>query len=416
MEIDSRHPGVGITPFWSRIPAFFLYGLKPVPLVLAVLSGLLIYLTSSFWILLILYAVAVKYSMAALQHTMRGELSPPPLYADVIIQGYELPLALFFILLLYVLALGSIAGSVSPLLALLMWLLGIFLFPALIMCLGISESFTFSANPIHWMALVKSIGWPYLALYGLYLSLGGAQATIEYFVLDKVSEGIRGSAWMVINTIFMIISFHLMGYVLLQYHRELQLQPPAGEVDDEPHSTPLLEKFIQEGNTAAAIEELICLVKDHPDDLDLKKKLHNYAMLNQEFTVVGKYAPSYMRMLTQSGNQAGVAQLFIDCQKAGIACFPDRPDCYLPVFEILKQRGQFKDAVTFTKNFHKRFPENELTPALYLELAKLFSENMQRDDLSKKLLLFILDRFRSHEKIPEVQQYLRLITSLSTPT
>ena len=79
--------GNEIPPFWSRIPAFFLYGLKPVPLLLAAGAGILIYLTNSFWISLILYAVAVKYSMTSLQHTLRGELSPPPLSGPVINQG-----------------------------------------------------------------------------------------------------------------------------------------------------------------------------------------------------------------------------------------------------------------------------------------------------------------------------------------
>jgi hypothetical protein len=414
MEIARHQPGTKITPFWNRIPAFFLYGFKPVPLILATLSGILIYLTSSFWISLILYAVVVKYSMAALQHTIEGELSPPPLSGKVIMQGYELPMVLFFILLFYIMALGSIATSVSPMLALLMLLLGFFLFPTLIMCLGISESFVFSVNPIHWMALVKSIGWPYLALYGLYLSLGGAQATIEFFVLDKVAAEVQGATWMVINSLFMIISFHMMGYVVMQYHQALQLQSPVGQEVDDSHSTPLLEKFLQEGNTAAAIEELICLVNDHPEDLDLRKKLHNYAMINQQFGVIAKHAPAYMRMLTQSGSHMEAAQLFSDSNKARISCYPDRPECYPPMFEHLKQRRHFKEAVALTKNFHKRFPANDLTPTLYLELAKLFSEDMQRDDLAKKLLNFLLNHFQTHDKISEVQQYLHLIENLSS--
>jgi hypothetical protein len=413
MGIARHQPETSITPFWNRIPAFFLYGFKPAPLILAALSGILIYLTSSFWISLILYAVVVKYSMTALQHTIQGELSPPPLSGKAIVQGYELPLALFFILLLYMMALDSIATSVSPVLAMLILLLGFFLFPALIMCLGISESFVFSVNPLHWMALVKSIGWPYLALYGLYLSLGGAQATIEFFILDKVATEVQGAAWMVINSLFMIISFHMMGYVVLQYHQELQLQSPAGQEVRNSHSTPLLEKFLQEGNTAAAIEELISLVNDHPDELDLRKKLHNYAMINQQISIVAKYAPTYMRMLIESGNHTEAAQLFCDCNKAKISCYPDRSECYPPMLENLKQRRHFKEAVALTKDFHKRFPANDLTPGLYLALAKLFSEDMQRDDLAMKLLNFLLNHFQTHELIPEVRQYLRLIENLS---
>jgi hypothetical protein len=83
------------------------------------------------------------------------------------------------------------------------------------------------------------------------------------------------------------------------------------------------------------------------------------------------------------------------------------------MFENLKQQRHFKEAVTLAKNFHKRFPANDLTPTLYLELAKLFSEDMQRDDLAKKLLKFLLNQFQTHEKIPEVRQYLELLESLA---
>ena len=416
MEIVTHSRGTAIAPFWNRIPAFFLYGLKPIPLLLATLSGVLVYITSSIWVSIILYAVGVKYSMAALQHTLKGELSPPPLSSEVIVQGYELPLFLFFILLIYILGLGSLASSFSPLLALLFLLLGVFLFPALILCLGISESFSFSLNPFHWLALVKSIGWPYLALYGLYLSFSGAQSSLEYFILDGVSSTIQAPSWMTINTLFMIISFHMLGYVALQYHRELQLHTPPAVADEEKNDSPLLERFIAQGNTAAAIEELACLVNDHPADLDLRKKLHNYAMLNQDYRTVSRYAPAYLQMLTEAGSYAAAAQLFSDCQRASADCHPTRPECYLPLFEILKQRGSHKDAVALAKNFHSRFPESNFIPAIYFELAKLFSENMQRDDLAIKLLQFIIRHYSSYEKITEVNQYLKLLKTLDEQT
>jgi hypothetical protein len=411
MDLKNRPNGHDIAPFWNRIPAFFLYGLKPVPLLLSILSGILLYVTSSIWVLLILYAVAVKYSMAALQHSLRGELAPPPLNSEVVVKGYELPLALFFILLIYTSALTSIASSFSPLLAIVLLLLGLFLFPALVMCLGISESFTFSLNPLNWLSLVKTIGWPYLALYGLYISFGGAQATVEYLTLDSVSSASQAPAWLVINTLFMIISFHMMGYVALQYHRELDIRPTALQDDTDRPDSPLLHQFIETGNSAAAIEEMLCLINDHPNDIELRKKLHNYAMLNQEHAVIAKQAPTYLRMLTQSNNYNAAAQVFCDCQKTKSPCFPDNPEHYLPIFDILRQRGQVKDAVALTKNFHTRFPDNDFTPPIYFELAKLFSEHMQRDDLAKKLLRFLVNNFSTHTAIGQIRQYLQLLDS-----
>jgi hypothetical protein len=69
MDIIGYSKETNITPFWNRIPTFFLYGFKSIPLLLAVLSGILLYMFSNIWPSMILYAIGVKYSMAALSHT-----------------------------------------------------------------------------------------------------------------------------------------------------------------------------------------------------------------------------------------------------------------------------------------------------------------------------------------------------------
>lgn len=175
MDWIERSGKIDIQPFWNKIPSFFLYGLRPIPVIISTVSGLILFLLPNFWTSFLLYAIAVKYSMEALQHTMRGTLSPPPLSYDVLFDRYELPLMLFAVLTLYMLALSSISNSLGLTTALILFLVGAFLLPALIMCLGMSESFMFSANPLQWLILVKRIGWAYLALYGLQISLTGAK-------------------------------------------------------------------------------------------------------------------------------------------------------------------------------------------------------------------------------------------------
>ncbi|MCU7904985.1 MAG: hypothetical protein KZQ76_03865 [Candidatus Thiodiazotropha sp. (ex Epidulcina cf. delphinae)] len=414
MERIDRSRKIDIPPFWNRIPSFFLYGLKPVPVILSALSGLLLYLAPNFWVSFLLYAVALKYSMEALQHTMRGELAPPPITRGVLLDKYELPLTLFAVLALYLFALYSIGNSLGLTAALLLFLFGAFLFPALIMCLGISESFSFSANPLNWLTLVKRIGWGYLALYGLQISLSGAQTSVEYLVFERVDSETPAAVWMAINTLFMIISFHMMGYVILQYHQALDEPPPAQALSDENIAgSLLLEKFIQEGNSLAATEELIALVKSEPNSLALRKKLHNYAMLNQQKEVVVEYAPAYMQLLLKRGDIASASQLFSDCLAHDNICHPRLPSVYLPIFINLKQRRCFQDAIALAKGFHKRFPANEHTPNLYLELAKVFCEEQQRDDLAKKLLHYLLKTFHGHQKTAEVESYLKLLESLT---
>ncbi|MES9882383.1 MAG: hypothetical protein ABW185_16045 [Sedimenticola sp.] len=417
MESFTRSGTNRITPFWNRIPAFFLYGLNPIPVIFTCGLGIGVYLISTWWAYLIVYAITIKYSMAALQHTLRGELKPPKLTADVLLNGYELPLMLFAILVLFFMFLGSIEGTFGGLGVLALYGLGVILFPAMIICLGMSEQLLFSINPINLINLVRAIGWPYLALYGLLFSLGGAQSTFESFFLSNAAGDGLLAIWLSINTLFSIISFHMMGYVAMQYHEALG-EPEPEALKSEVAATQmagsdLLDQFISEGKTTAATEELVTMIKSQPNNIELRRRLHNYALITQQPGVMKRNARRFMQLAVANDELPTATQIFSDCRGRGEICHPNEATCYHPMVKTLRSHRQFKDAVALAKGFHTRFPDSEQTPIVYFELAKIFAEDLQRDDLAMQLLRFILKGFESHPVVDEVQQYQRVIEQLS---
>ena len=406
-----------IQPFWQRIPRFFAYGLHWRTLTLAGGLALLnIFLLKGLFVI-VLYAVTIRYAMAALEHTAAGELSPPPFQGETLTHGYELPFKLFVILLLYVFLLGWVAGNFGEFLADALYLIGSLLFPALIMMLVLSESLLTALNPLSWFSLARAIGWPYLALFGMWMSVGMAQDTASSLLLAGLPKDLLIPFWLAVNTVFSVIGFHMMGYVLLQYHREIGDPLATGtrlaeQAPDDALRSPLFEQLLADGKIEAAAAEMMDRVRQRPADLELRRMAHNFLLSHGQDQLLVDNARGLMDELLAAGKVGPAAELFSDCLKRGQNCQPGSPMHHLALVRQLRAMGRAKDAVKLGNGFHKRYPASDDAPALYLEVAAALSEDLQRDDLAQQLLDFVLQRYPQHQRTPEVRSYRDILTRL----
>lgn len=406
-----------IQPFWQRIPRFFAYGLHSRTLLLAGGLALLNALLLKGLFVIVLYAVTIRYAMAVLERTAAGELTPPPLQWQSLVEGYELPLKLFAILLIYAFMLNGVGNSLGRFPAISLYLLGSLLFPALIMMLVLSQSLLTALNPLGWIGLARDIGWPYLALFGLWLSVSSAQETASAMMLEALPRDWLLPFWLAINTVFSVIGFHMMGYVLLQYHREIGDPLAAGAqlAEQNPvHSlrSPLLDQLLADGRIEAAAAEIMDQVRQQPDNLELRRQAHNFLLSHDQDKLLLENANGLMDQLLVGGKFAAAAELFSDCRKRQLNCQPGSPLHYLALVRQLRGMGRARDAVKLSKGFHKRFPDSDDTPALYLEVAAAFSEDLQRDDLAQQLLDFLIRYYPQHERTEEARRYRDILTRL----
>lgn len=408
-----------ITPFWFRIPKFFLYGLHPFPLAIIAILFVASYFFSGRLINLVYYVITIKYAAEALQHTAAGDLKPPRLSAEVINENFELPFKLYIVYLCYVYALGFILGKVTLLLAIPILVAFVLLLPAVIISLVVSEEIGIALNPLNWFNIAMRIGWPYLIMFfGLFL-FGVVQSVVAEILLSKISASFIWPVATAIDAYFTIVMFHLMGYVVLQYHEELGEEAPAGleEEDgmDDEYTTPLLKKFLAEGNIPAAIAEISSMIQNDPQNLELRRRMYVLLMSNGESERLGRYAPHYFAMLASANRLDDAAMVYLDSHERGEPFTPETAAHYLPVMRALRQRRKHREAIRMAQGFHKRFPNDPHTPELYLEMAKILSEELQRDDLAKNALGFVIKGFPGHAVLPEVKQYLGVLARLGAP-
>jgi len=405
-----------ITPFWNRIPAFFLYALRPIPLSLTIgLSIITAFTGSSVWSLVI-YAVMMKYCFEALDRTTQGELSPPGLTYSVIVDGYELPAKLFALFVVFFMLVGSIGQSVGFLPSMILLYFGMFAMPASIMTLTVTNSMLSTLNPLLLMSMIRRIGWSYLILYAFLFFLSTAQATAQYFFSTRIDPSLFFPVYNGINLYFSIIMFHMMGYVIFQYHENFGEPTPAvlTSVDPETQKLSYFEQCMDEGNTDAAIAELQGLLKLEPNNTDLRQRLHTLLLANQRTDDLARHAKRYIPLLISNNNPHAAAEVYLDCLENDKECSLQDPESYHPLVQALRERHKPDLAVQLAKDFYAKFPDNDLLPAIYLLAAKILCEDLNRDDLARKILEALNRRFAQHELAPQINSYLLTIQQLSS--
>lgn len=217
-----------IQPFWQRLRDIAGYPFSGASLatiaVLVLVIMLLGWLPVGGWLItLICWLAAYKYAFEILQHTAHGHLSPPE--SVLRIDG---SVVLYFIGLQIILwTVPAVVMLVVPPLGIALFVLMLLIQPVAIMVLAMSGSLGNALEPARWLAVIARIGWPYLALVGL-LFVIQASALNASQLLAKVLPLLLADP--LVNTFSLwglFATFHLMGYLIYQYHDELQFEPDA---------------------------------------------------------------------------------------------------------------------------------------------------------------------------------------------
>jgi hypothetical protein len=405
-----------ITPFWNRIPRFFLYPLhlRVLPLLLGLLLPMMLLPAGLFGLLLRLVIVLffVKYCLAILADTAEGRLQPPPLNSGLFMQGYSMP---FKLLAIYV-VLGIAQYQLSVVLGLwavsMVGLLGNLLLPAMIMSLAVSSSLIAALTPTTVFSLIWRIGWPYLVLYVfinlLYGIVGGLLMLLQDALPLMALLTVLAFAMMYVS----VIAYNVMGYVMYQYADALGLVTLAPD-DDDGHGELLADyrRFMAEENYPAALEELRSLVNRNWQDLELHRLLHKMAKLVSNHDILLRHGQEFIPILLDAGHIREATEVYRSCVAADKSFRPNRPLDYQPIAQMLRDSGQARQAIVLINGFHKRFPKHDATPGLYMLAAQAFHADIGDEAQARKILNYTVSAFPQHALRPSIERYLTILTT-----
>lgn len=283
-----------IQPFWQRLREISAYPFSgaALPTIAVLVLAILVlgWLPGLGWLMtLICWLAAYKYAFEILQHTANGDLSPPE--SVLRIDG---SVVLYFIGLQIILwTVPTIVLLAVPPLGIALFVLMLLIQPVAIMVLAMSGSLGNALEPSRWFTVIGRIGWPYLALVGLLFviqasSINAAQLLARFLPLMLADPLVNTFAfWGLFAT------FHLMGYLIYQYHEELHFEPDAHR--EQPGGRPrdrdqdLLDQAsarLQEGDAEAALG----LLREEMRERSVSLEVHEL----------------FRRMLRQANDEAGL--------------------------------------------------------------------------------------------------------------
>ncbi len=410
-----------IKPFWERIPKFFLYPLAPGTLIyLAVLSlGSLVVFSQI--VQLVCWALVLNYAYAALQRTTMGNLIPPPVWDESIIKDFIQvfkQIILYLVLLLIVVATENHFGVIA---ARLVILAALYLLPSMIIILVKTKSLMTALNPKAFLALPVKIGKGYFIMFIFLSLLFFAPYALLYSVSAVTPEFLYHYILTLAQNYYTVISYHLMGYVLLQYHKEIGLKisvddikesntPPTEKADD-PFTLELkrVEVFCREGKLDDAIAHIQqWRASGGSLNAELSERFFDLLKTQKRTEEFLKHGPECLSLLVENGNKTKALDVFQTCASAD-PNFTASPRVLLKIGEWLAETGKPKEALKVFSNMTKTYPDAPDAPMAYFRAAQLYYDRLMDGARAKKILEQIIQKYPDHKMIQKFKTYLEHI-------
>ncbi len=414
-----------LKPFWTRLPGFFVYPFYLQPLILNLILCAAMFFFSGPSLVNVLVRVAIwgiwlKYSFASLKETATGNLNPPGITLDTISSDFQevfkqlvIYIALGFVIALAAGVLGNVFGIIFGIIALL-------LLPAMIILLVSTGSLIQALNPVAFISLPIRIGSGYLLMYFFLVLLGGAPAAI--FNMSKAVLPMAVLPFLIafFQNYYTLISYNLMGYVLLQYHEEIgydvdyedfQAQGTTQKKTERP-SSPFLnevEVHIKDGDYELALSMLKNEINErHTEDLEVYNRYFHLLKLQNMSADLIAHGKVYIDKLIEADEREEACMAYLECSKRDNHFAPSAKGL-VRLGGWLKKSGQCKEAIRAYAAFNKVYSKDPMVPIVCFRAAEILNETFGQKAKAQGLLRAIVHKYPDHHIVPFVETYSKKI-------
>ena len=413
-----------IDPFWNRMPRIFAYPLSLQPLLLIsvlafatlILSGPGLFkpiLRGVIWLMIL------KYSFESLKATASGNLKPPPVNAKTISEDIVQVFKQFAIYVLIFIGFAYISAKAGLILGIGFAIAALFFVPSMIILLVTTGSLFHAINPVVFVGLTFRIGWAYLLMYFFLFLLGSAPAYLAQYVIRFLPAELHPMLFGFAQSFYTIISYHLMGYVILQYHEKIGYQVDYEDFSDptikdyepqksDPDAVILskVEPLIKEGKLDEAIGIIKTMTAQQPiSGVKLSERFYNLLKMRKRTAELLEHSVAHLDRLTAENLKGKAIAVFTDCRTADSTFIPSASALF-KLAGWLNESGKTKAAVAVYHTLAKSYPDNHLVPKAYFRIAQIFHDRLMNKDQAKKALALLLKKYPDHDIIPQAESFL----------
>lgn len=405
-----------IEPVWNVLPQFFRYPFKPdvLPTLLFISVGSLLTIIPVLGIIawLMLWAMLFKISYEILTSTASGHMDGPPSVMQMSDGIMFKHIGLLIILAMGYVVVARLTGS--PLMAYLLGLILLLAIPAAMMTLAMTQSLVAALNPATWLTIMRTTGMAYLLTSAFLLLMLFSQAWVERLLLPVVGNSFflfNMVSWF-ISAYFMATSFHLMGYLLYQFHDELGIAETAPERRDAaPAEHPLISQaseLVHDGRADEAVGILEQQINRHgvePEVHDFYRRLLHNRGEHERLAEHGRvYIPILLHSLEDSDKALDVARESLAADRT----FRPRDAGDLVILACRAyDRNDHRLVLRLASGFGKRHPQHPGLPELYFRAAQSLVETGGDSEQAVRTVRQLMDRFPDHPLAGDMARFER---------
>ena len=416
-----------IEPFWRRLRQIWLYPLQMGPLItvvaLAVAQTFVSYMMIIGWFLSLLVLGALyRYAFLVLRATANGRMEPPEGLGDI-----DNSLGMTQIGLIAAYMISAVLGAVilvvlqMPLLAIGWVGLLAFAYPGSTMSLAIDMNIWHALNPATPLAIMGRLGWPYFVVALLCLLFVFCQANAASLLAPYLPTPLDQIVTNMLGNYVTIASFHLMGYLIYQYHRELgfEIEAPLRlrKAADDPDQDLLdeCEALAREGQLEDAIARIGAHLRDRGGSAAVHQRYRKLLSARQDTAALLTHGHQWLSILVAQDKLRDALNLAQECLTLDPAFRPQHPEECHPLAMAAHQQHRAQLYLQLLSGFHQQYPKHKDIPKNLLLASQVLAERLNQEDRARKLLLQVKERYPEHPLIEEVDRYLSFLDKLSPP-
>lgn len=422
-ECPVRMVGLGnvMEPFWNKLTSIFLYPLQLTPLILTfVLSLLGALFPANIFISVAVWVIMMKYAYAALTDTAQGSLKAPKVSWELVNEDILQVFKQFIVFAILGVS-GSFVFGISIIAGIGFLAVIVACIPSIIMVLVSTNSIFQAINPFLFIPIIKRIGWPYLLMYlFLFFLLSAPAALFAFLPVGNINPQVLGFLWLFFTQLYTLIGYHLMGYVLLQYHEEIGysvdyeffMQHSGGKgkrrvKKPEEELKIGLAVLMKTGKYKEAIQRVRPYILEDNPSLEWSEKFYQLLQMAGEKEKAANYSIKHFEVLVDNNKKKKATDFF-----SAASTSPAGPPSAESVFKAaswFEELNQPQKALAAYGYFTKHYKKHDLAPSVYFQLAKILHEEAGNSEKAKQILNGIIRTFPKHELTPGAAKYLKAI-------
>ena len=407
-----------VEPFWQRLSAFFRYPFYADPLLVVIICTVVpLFLSPGLvgWIIyMVLLLVLIKYCYTVIRHTANGHMKPPPVAEAWSGDGFALGLQSFVVVVVMIAAVTSAFALLGPLPGLVVMGLAYLAAPACIMILAMEDSIFPALNPLNIAALISSIGWPYFVFYGFLVLMSLASAAAQEMAFVHFHPVVAYPLGGFLSSAFMVIVFHMLGYLLFQYQEELgfasdfqEEDAPADPNRDRSRRVDAdIDMNLKEGNynrVAGILEEAL---KRYPANPNRLSQLYQLSLARRDLDALHRHHAKLLRWMVAHRRHREMKTLLTLLRERDSQFQPQEPELVVASADLLFLQHEPKPALQLLKDFHKRFPDSDQIAPAYVLVARILANGFEQWDKAANFLRFAAKSTSDPETKEAIAAYL----------